>query len=66
MTFTLIGSTWTPAAGHFETLTLSGNEYTVTEKDQTELVFEDSGAGRLKRITIASANRSRLTGQPTL
>ena len=48
--FGLIGSTWTPLRGHFETLTGAGSEYTVTLKDQTRLVFENSGAGRLKRI----------------
>ena len=51
LTFLLIGSTWTPAAGHYETLTLSGGEYTLTQKDQTKLVFESTAAGRLKRIT---------------
>lgn len=48
--FTLIGGVWTPTAGHFETLTAGGTEYTLTLKDQTRYVFEDSGAGRLKRI----------------
>jgi RHS repeat-associated protein len=47
------GSTWSPVAGHFESLAYVGsptNEYTVTEKDQSKLVFESAGAYRLKRI----------------
>jgi RHS repeat-associated protein len=48
--FGQIGGTWTPLRGHFETLTSAGSEYTVTLKDQTKLVFENSGNGRLKRV----------------
>ena len=47
------GSTWTPVSGHFESLGYVGSptyEYTVTETDQTKLVFESTGAYRLKRI----------------
>ena len=49
--FGLIGSSWLPLRGHFETMTSSGGEVTITTKDQNRYVFEDSGAGRLKRIT---------------
>jgi RHS repeat-associated protein len=45
-----IGGTWTPLRGHFETLTSTGSEYTITLKDQTKYIFENSGNGRLKRI----------------
>jgi RHS repeat-associated protein len=48
--FGSVGGTWTPLRGHFETLTSAGSEYTITLKDQTRYVFENSGAGRLKRI----------------
>ena len=49
--FGLIGSSWLPLRGHFGTMTSSGGEVSITTKDQTRYVFEDSGAGRLKRIT---------------
>ena len=45
-----VGGTWTPLAGHYETLTRNASDDTVTLKDQTKLVFENTGAGRLKRI----------------
>jgi RHS repeat-associated protein len=45
-----VDSVWTSLGGHFESLAHSGSEYTVILKDQSKLVFEDSGAGRLKRI----------------
>ena len=48
--FGLVGSTWTPPHGHFETMSTAGTEVTITRKDQSRLVFESSGAGRLKRI----------------
>ncbi|HJP88998.1 MAG TPA: RHS repeat-associated core domain-containing protein [Candidatus Limnocylindrales bacterium] len=48
--FGSISGTWTPLRGHFETLTSAGSEYTITLKDQTRYVFENSGNGRLKRI----------------
>jgi RHS repeat-associated protein len=48
--FGSVSGTWTPLRGHFETLTSAGSEYTVTLKDQTRYVFENSGNGRLKRI----------------
>ncbi len=51
--FTLAGGTWTAVPGHTEKLTYAGsptNEYTVTQPDQTRLVFESTGAYRLKRI----------------
>lgn len=50
--FGLVGSTWTPLAGHFETMTYdgTGHTYTITGKDQSKLVFDDSGSGRLKRM----------------
>jgi RHS repeat-associated protein len=47
------GSAWAAVPGHFETLSYVGsptNEYTITEKDQTKLVFESTGSYRLKRI----------------
>jgi RHS repeat-associated protein len=47
------GSTWTAVPGHFETLAYANSptdEYTVTVTDQTRLVFESTGAYRLKRI----------------
>ncbi len=44
------GSTWTVQGAHYDKLTLSGAEYTVTTPDQTRFVFESSGTGRLKRI----------------
>jgi RHS repeat-associated protein len=48
--FVDVGGTWTPPAGHYETMTVAGSEATVTTRDQTRYVFESSGAGRLKRI----------------
>jgi RHS repeat-associated protein len=48
--FGKVAGVWTALAGHYETLSLSGSEYTVTQKDQSKLVFESTGAGRLKRI----------------
>jgi RHS repeat-associated protein len=48
--FGKVGGAWTALAGQYETLSLSGGEYSVTTTDQTEYVFESSGAGRLKRI----------------
>jgi RHS repeat-associated protein len=45
-----VAGTWTPLRGHFETLTRGSGEDTITLKDQSRLVFENSGAGRLKRI----------------
>ena len=50
--FGLVGSTWTPLAGHFETMTYdgTGHTYTITGKDQSKLVFADSGTGILQRI----------------
>jgi RHS repeat-associated protein len=48
--FGLVGSTWTPPAGHFETISHAGSETTITLKDQSRLVFEDALLGRLKRI----------------
>ena len=48
--FGLVGSSWTPSRGHFETMSVAGSEVTITRKDQSRLVFESSGAGRLKRI----------------
>lgn len=50
MPFGKVAGVWTALAGHHETLSLSGSEYTITQKDQTKLVFESTGAGRLKRI----------------
>jgi RHS repeat-associated protein len=47
------GSSWTPVSGHFESLAYAGlptYEYTITERDQSKLVFESTGAYRLKRI----------------
>ena len=49
--FGLIGGSWKPLAGHLETMAVSGGEVTITTPDQTKYVFEDTGAGRLKRIT---------------
>ncbi len=48
--FGLLGSTWTPPKGHFETLSVSGTEVTVTTRDQTKYVFDSTAPGRLKRI----------------
>jgi RHS repeat-associated protein len=48
--FGLLGSTWTPLAGHYETMSVAGGEVTITTREQTRYVFEDAGAGRLKRI----------------
>ena len=49
-----VGGSWTPLAGHFETLTAGtggdAGRYIVTLRDQARLVFEGSGAGRLLRI----------------
>ena len=46
------GSSWTTVAGHYETLSFNAgnNEYTVTTKDRTALVFEALNGSRLKRI----------------
>ena len=48
--FGQVGAAWTPLTGHFETLTRGASEDTITLKDQTRLVFENTSAGRLKRI----------------
>jgi RHS repeat-associated protein len=51
--FTGSGTTWTPTADHFETLTVSGTEWTVKESDQTRLVFSlpaGVATGNLARI----------------
>lgn len=48
--FGKVAGAWAALAGHHETLTLSGSEYTVLQKDQTKIVFESTGAGRVKRI----------------
>lgn len=50
--FGQIASVWTPLHGHFETMSVDGvaHEVTITQKDQTKLVFQDSGNGRLLRI----------------
>ncbi|HCS57045.1 MAG TPA: hypothetical protein DIW80_07240 [Gordonia polyisoprenivorans] len=50
--FTLVGSTWTPTAGHFETLVhdSANGRYVLTEKDQTRLIFENAAPGRLLRV----------------
>ncbi len=57
VTFTLDGSTWTPPAGHFETLSAtSGSTYTIITKDQMRYVFEDASAGRLERIENCFGN----------
>ena len=48
--FTLAGGVWTAVPGHTDKLALASGEYTVTETDQTRLVFESTGAYRLKRI----------------
>ncbi len=45
-----VAGTWTPPAGHFETMSVSGSEVTITTRDQTAYVFESASAGRLKRI----------------
>ena len=49
-----VAGTWTPPAGHYETLVAGtggdAGRYLVTRKDQTTSVFEGSGAGRLVRI----------------
>jgi RHS repeat-associated protein len=45
-----VAGVWTPLAGRFETLTRGASEDTITLKDQMRYVFENSGAGRLKRI----------------
>jgi RHS repeat-associated protein len=49
--FVMVNGSWTPSAGHYETLALASSEYTITSKDQSKLVFESTGSGRLKRIT---------------
>jgi RHS repeat-associated protein len=48
--FGKVAGVWTAPAGHHETLSLSGGEYTITATDQTKVVFESTGAGRLKRL----------------
>jgi RHS repeat-associated protein len=50
--FTLVGSTWTPLAGHHETLVYdsASARYVLTLKDQTKLFFEGTAPGRLVRI----------------
>ncbi|MEI7743007.1 MAG: DUF6531 domain-containing protein, partial [Chloroflexota bacterium] len=52
--FGQVAGIWTPLAGSFETLSAGtggdAGRYIVTLKDQTRLVFEDAGAGRLLRI----------------
>ena len=48
--FGKVAGSWVALAGHFEALSTSGSEVTITQKDQTKLVFESTGAGRLKRI----------------
>jgi RHS repeat-associated protein len=45
-----IGGAWTPLRGHFEVLGPGTGTYSVTLKDQTKLIFENSGAGRLTKI----------------
>ena len=45
-----VAGSWTPLAGHFETLTGTAGSYTITLKDQTQLVFADTAPGRLQRI----------------
>jgi len=48
--FGQVGGVWTALRGHYETLSRGASEDTVTLVDQTRLVFENSGAGRLKRV----------------
>jgi RHS repeat-associated protein len=50
--FTLVGSTWTPAAGNFEALVhdSANSRYILTQKDQTKLFFQQAAPGRLTRI----------------
>jgi len=48
--FGLSNGMWGSMAGHFETVSHSGSETTITLKDQTRVVFEDASGGRLKRI----------------
>ncbi|MFI5040447.1 MAG: RHS repeat-associated core domain-containing protein, partial [Acidimicrobiales bacterium] len=50
--FGQMAGVWTPLSGHFETMTVSTSpaEDTVILADQTKLVFENAGNGRLKRI----------------
>ena len=50
--FDLIGSTWTPLLGRFETMSHDGtaHTYTITEPDQSQFVFADASPGRLKSI----------------
>ena len=54
MPFGQVAGAWTPLAGHFETMTSGtgsdAGRYIVTLSDQTRLVFEGSGTGRLLRI----------------
>jgi RHS repeat-associated protein len=62
--FTGSGTTWSAVSGHFETLSYTGSptyEYTVTEKDQTKLVFESTGSYRLKRIVDRFSKALTLT-----
>ncbi len=75
--FGKVASTWTALPGHFETLSVAGGEVTITATDQTALVFENSGAGRLKRIenrfgeqlalswSASSANATDASGRVT-
>lgn len=48
--FGKVAGVWMALAGHHETLSLGGSEYTILLKDQSKLVFESTGAGRLKRV----------------
>ena len=47
--FGKVAGAWTALAGHYETLSLAGSEYTILRKDQSTLVFETTGTGRLRR-----------------
>ena len=47
--FTGSDTAWTTVPGHYETLTRSGSEHTITAPDHASLVF-DATTGRLRRV----------------
>ena len=62
--FTGSGSSWTAVPGHTEKLTLAGGEYSVTQHDQTRLVFESTGSYRLKQ-NVDRFDKSLVLTHPT-
>ncbi len=61
--FANLGGTWTPGPGHFETLTHQSGPgtYTITAKDQSQLVFADTSPYRLTAVKDRLGNTLSLT-----